>query len=120
MKLNIHFGEEKAKPIFFASKRRSKNFCQLNVTYSHINIKQHSQVTYLECLLDERMSCEPIALKVINKINGKLKLLYRKNFFISQKSVTESSAMLLFSQTLIMHVQHGILISKKKRKRKYK
>ena len=46
---------------------------------NHINIKQHSQVIYLGCVLDERMSCEPMALKVINKINGKLKFLYRKN-----------------------------------------
>ena len=29
------------------------------------------------------MSEEPMALKVINKINGKLKLLYRKNRFLS-------------------------------------
>ena len=46
---------------------------------NHINIKQHSQVIYLGCVLDERMSCEPMALKVINKINGKLKFLYGKN-----------------------------------------
>ena len=43
---------------------------------NHINhIKQHSQVIYLGCVLDERMSCEPMALKVINKINGKLKFI---------------------------------------------
>ena len=29
--------------------------------------------------LDESMSGEPMALKVVNKINGKLKFLYRKN-----------------------------------------
>ena len=69
-KLIIHFGEDKTKSILFASKQRSKNVRQLNITYNHINIKQHSQVTYLGCVLDERMSCEPMALKVIN---GKLK-----------------------------------------------
>ena len=78
-KLGIHFGEDKTKSIFFASKRRSKNVRQLNIMYNHVNIKQHSQVAYLGCVLDERMSCEPMALKVINKINGKLKFLYRKN-----------------------------------------
>ena len=34
-------------------------------------------------MLDETMSGQPMALKVINKINGKLKFLYRKNRFLS-------------------------------------
>ena len=63
-KLSIHFG------IDFASKRRPKNIHQRNNWYNHINIKQGSQVTYIGCVLDERMSCEPMALKVINKIMG--------------------------------------------------
>ena len=76
-RLSIHFGEDKTKSILFASKRRSKNVRQLNIRYNHTNIKQHSQVTYLGCVLDEQMSCEPMALKVINNINGKF--IYRKN-----------------------------------------
>ena len=82
-KLSIHFGEDKTKSILFASKRRAKNIRQLNIKYKDINIKQHSEVTYLGCVLDETMSGEPMALKVINKINGKLKFLYRKNRFLS-------------------------------------
>ena len=82
-KLSIHFGEDKTKSIPFASKRRAKNIRQLNIKYKVINIKQHSEVTYLGCVLDETMSGEPMALKVINKINGKLKFLYRKNRFLS-------------------------------------
>ena len=50
-----------------------------------MNIKQHSQVTYLGWVLDERMSCEPLALKVMNKINGKLKFLYRKNRYLTKE-----------------------------------
>ena len=84
-KLSIHFGEDKTKSILFASKRKSKNVHQLNIRYNHVNIKQHSQVTYLGCVLDERMSCEPMALKVINKINGKLKFLYRKNRYLTKE-----------------------------------
>ena len=41
------------------------------------------EVTYLGCVLDKTMSGEPIKLKVINKITGKLKFLYRKNRFLS-------------------------------------
>ena len=64
-KLSTHFGEDKTKSILFASKRRSKNFRQLNIyitRYKHINIKQYSQVTYLGCVLDETMLDEPMAL----------------------------------------------------------
>ena len=46
------------------------------------NIKQHLEVTYLGCVLDETMSGEPMALKVINKMNGSLNVLYRKNRFM--------------------------------------
>ena len=42
-------------------------------------------MAYLECVLDETMSEEPMALNVTTKINGKLKLLYRKNKFLSSE-----------------------------------
>lgn len=50
----------------------------MNIKYKHIKIKQHSQVTYLWYKLEETKSDEPVTLKVINKINRKLELLYRK------------------------------------------
>ena len=84
-KLSIHFGEDKTKSILFASKRRAKNIRQLNIKYKDINIKQHLEVTYLGSALDETMSGELMALKVINKMNGKLKFLYRENRFLSPK-----------------------------------
>ena len=34
-------------------------------------------------MLDERMSGETVALSVVNKINNKLKFLYRKNRFLT-------------------------------------
>ena len=36
-----------------------------------MQIKEHSKVAYLGCILDETMSGEPMALKVINKINSR-------------------------------------------------
>ena len=48
-----------------------------------MQIKQHSKVTYLGCILDETMSGESMALKVINKINSRLKFLNRKNKFLT-------------------------------------
>ena len=64
-----------------ASKWTAKNICQLNIKYKDINIK-HFEVTFLEFMLDETMSGELMALKIINKINSKLKFLYRKNRFL--------------------------------------
>ena len=80
-KLSIHFGEDKTKSILFASKQRAKNIHQLDIKY-----KDKYKITFgsnISWVLDETMSGEPMALKVINKINGKLKFLYRKNGFLS-------------------------------------
>ena len=63
----------------FASQQRGKNIHQLNIKYRDIDIKQHSEVTtYLGYVPDKTIPGEPMALKVINKINGKLKFFYRK------------------------------------------
>ena len=78
-RLSIHFGEDKTKSILFASKRKIKRVPKLKIKYKNIQIKQHSKVTYLGCILDETMSGESMALKVINKINLRLKFLHRKN-----------------------------------------
>ena len=80
-KLSIHFSEDKTKSILFASKFKNKNIKKLNIKYGDIQIKQHSKVKYLGCLMDETMSGEAMALNVIHKINNKLKFLYRQNIF---------------------------------------
>ena len=41
----------------------------------------------LGCLLDETMSEEAMALNVVNKVNNKLKFLYRKKFFYTGTQV---------------------------------
>ena len=50
-KLSIHFGEDKTKSIPFASKCKIKSARKLNVKYKKYKNKQHSQVTYLRCVL---------------------------------------------------------------------
>ena len=82
-RLSIHFGEDKFKSILFASKHKTKRVPKLKIKYKNIQIKQHSKVTYLGCILDETMSGESMALKVINKINSRLKFLDRKNKFLT-------------------------------------
>ena len=83
IKLSIHFGEDKTKPLLFASQHKIKTIKKLSIKYQDIEIKQHSQVTYLGCVMDETISGKPMALKVINKINEKLNFLYRKNSFLT-------------------------------------
>ena len=82
-KLSIHFGEDKTKSILFSSKHRLKNSNPLNIQYKDINIKQYSKVTYLGCIFDETLSGDSMALHVINKVNSRLKFLYRQNKFLS-------------------------------------
>ena len=84
-KLSVHFRDDKTKSILFASKRRAKNMRKLNIRYKEINVTQQVQVTYVGFVLDESMSGERMALKVVNKINGKLKSLFRKSNFLTSE-----------------------------------
>ena len=54
---SIHKGEDKTKSILFASQRKIKNLKKSNAKYHCMEIKQHSQVTYLGCVTNE----EPMA-----------------------------------------------------------
>ena len=82
-KLSIHFGEDKTKSILFCPKRKLSKVEKLHIHYGNVTIKQHSSVTYLGCVLDESFSGESMVLQVINKINKKLKFLYRQNDFLT-------------------------------------
>ena len=82
-KLSIHFGEDKTKSIMFGSNRRLKNLEELDIRRGDIKIKSYSKVTYLGCILDHNLSGESMATKVLGKITGRLKFLYRKQTFLN-------------------------------------
>ena len=82
-KLSSYFGEDKTKSILFGSKHKIKNSKPLNIQYNHIKIKQYFKVAYIGCILDKTLSGEPITIHVINKINPKLRFLYRQNRFLN-------------------------------------
>ena len=67
----------------FASKRKIKKVPKLKITYKNDQIKQHSKVTYLGCILDETLSEKSMALKVISKVNSRLKFLQRRKKFLT-------------------------------------
>ena len=74
---------EKTESILFSSKHNIKKCKPLNIHYKNIKIKQYSKVTYLGCSLDETLSGESMAIHVINKINSRLRFLYRQNRYLS-------------------------------------
>ena len=82
-KLSIHFGEDKTKSILFSTKNRKRKIGTLDIQYGDVKIKQYSKVTYLGFELDENLSEEAMVLKVMNKINSRLKFLYGKNRYLT-------------------------------------
>ena len=82
-KLSIHFGEDKTKSILFSTKNRKRKIGALNIQYGDVKMKQYSKAIYLGCQLDENLAWEAMALKVMNKINGRLKFPYRKNRYLT-------------------------------------
>ena len=67
----------------YHAKRQLKDQRDLNLKYGDIEIKQHSRVTYLGCILDNILSGEHMAAKVLNTVHNRLKFLYRKQKFLS-------------------------------------
>ena len=84
-KLSIHFGEDKTKTILFSSKNRSKNADKIEIRRHDIILKQFDIVEYLGYLMDCTLSGEQMALKVLGKINGRLKMLYREGKYLGQR-----------------------------------
>ena len=81
-KLSIHFVEGKTKCILFGKKHRLNKVSILEIKYGEMRIEQHQTATYLGCLLDKTLSGRSMALKVLNKINSRLKFLFRGNEFL--------------------------------------
>ena len=83
-KLSINFGEDKTKCILFGKKQKLSKTGSLYIRYGTMQNKQYHTVTYLDYALDENPSGEAMTLKVICKINYRLRFLYGKNRFLSQ------------------------------------
>ena len=53
-KRSIHFGKDASKLTLFASTCKTKKAPKLNITDKNIQIKQHSNATYVGCMLDAK------------------------------------------------------------------
>ena len=95
IRLSIDFGEDKITSILFASKCKIKKVPKLNITDNNIQIKQNSKLIYFICILDKTMLGKSKTLKVINRINSRLKFLHMKKLRYAIYDV-----MLLFNLTL--------------------
>ena len=80
-KLSI-FGEDKTKSILFGRKNKHTGGKRLDIRRGDIKIKQYTSVTYLGCILDEDLSGESMATRILGKINGRLRFLYREQHFL--------------------------------------
>ena len=75
----------------------------MNITRGSISVSQYKEVNYLGCLFDEKCTGESMALKVIDKINGRLKFLWRKHKFL-----TPSLRRLLCNALIQPHFDYAI------------
>ena len=82
-KLSIHFGDDKTKSILFTGKNRPRDD-KLKICRGRTEVAQHKEINYLGCLFDENCTGESMALKVIDKINNRLKFMWHKNKFLTR------------------------------------
>ena len=84
-KLSIHFGEDKTKSILFSPKNLRKRAEPIVIKRHDVTLKQFSTVEYLGCLLDDTLSGQEMALKVLKKVNGRLRFLYRQGKYLNPR-----------------------------------
>ena len=81
-KLSLHLG--KTESILFSTKKKL-NGKKLKVKCNGKEIKSVSSVKYLGALIDQDLSGNSMGNKVIKKVNGGLKFMFRKKDFLNFK-----------------------------------
>ena len=83
----INWALEKTKQsILFGTKCRLNKVLSTEIKYGEIHIKQYHTVTYLGCLLNETLSGQSMALKVIKK------LIVDSDFYIEKQLLVSASS----------------------------
>ena len=82
-KLSLHLG--KTECILFGSKRKVKKVENFQVTCNDHTIVSSKQVKYLGLSIDCTLSGEAIVHSIVNKVNARLKFLYRHSGCLSLK-----------------------------------
>ena len=83
-KLSLHLGKTEA--ILFGTKRKTRNNVSLNIVCNGTTLAKKCNVKYLGAELDQSLNGEVMAGKVLSKVYGRLKFLYRKSGFLDYHS----------------------------------
>ena len=82
-KLSLHMG--KTECIIFGSKRKLRKINNFSVECNGHTIKAQRSVKYLGLTLDDQLTGEAIVNSIVQKVNGRLKFLYRQCNFLEEK-----------------------------------
>ena len=82
-KLSLHMG--KTECILFGSKRKLRKVSDFSIECNGHTIKAQRSVKYLGLNLDDQLSGEAIVNSIVQKVNGRLKFLYRQCSFLEEK-----------------------------------
>ena len=85
--LSIYFREDKTRCIVFGTKLKRNIVNKFDIRYEEMHIKKYHTVTDL-LIYWVKIFLESMALKVSNKINSRLRFLYRKNRFLFPPHLT--------------------------------
>ena len=107
-KQSIYLGEDKTKFVLFTEKKTHK---QLNICNKSAKIKQYKTIDYLGCILNNNLSGEHMVLEVLNKVDSKLKFLYRQSEHLNPR-LRRMLCNAFFNHILITDAHHGIPWSK--------
>ena len=83
-KLSLHLG--KTESILFGSKIRLKSQSNLQILCKGTNIESKEVVKYLGAVLEQCLSGESMVKLIIQKVNARLKFLFRKQKFLNLHS----------------------------------
>ena len=93
-KLSLHLG--KTECILFGSRRKLLSVKYFSVECNGHTIKSQSSVKYLGLTLDNHLTSDTFASSVIQKVNSRLKYLYKQCSFLSHK-IIRMKCQILFS-----------------------
>ena len=83
-KLSLHLG--KTERMLFGPKRKLSKVKKISIICHEHVIKANHQVKYLGLFIEDKLSGESIVSSIVQKVNNRLKFLYRQARFLDQKS----------------------------------
>ena len=103
-KLSLHLG--KTECILFRPKRKLSDFKDFSIVFNNHVIKSADNVKYLGVIIENCLSGDYIVDSIEQKVNSRLKFLYRQARFLDLKCKC-LYVLLLYSVILTMHLVLG-------------